>query len=81
MKGSIGHLIGAAGAVETVAAFLSIRENLVPPTANHESTDPDMRIDVVAGAPRKVASAPVVSNSFGFGGHNASLVLTPAGDS
>ena len=77
VKGSIGHLIGAAGAVETVASFLAIREGVVPPTANHERADPEMSIDVVAGAPRQVAPAPVVSNSFGFGGHNASLVLAP----
>ncbi|HWC10347.1 MAG TPA: beta-ketoacyl-ACP synthase II [Acidimicrobiales bacterium] len=81
VKGSIGHLIGAAGAVETVASFLAIREGVVPPTANHERSDPDMAIDVVAGSPRDVQPAPVVSNSFGFGGHNASLVLAPAGDS
>ncbi len=78
VKGSIGHLIGAAGAVETVAALLSIRDGVVPPTANHERTDPEMDIDVVAGAPREIGAAPVVSNSFGFGGHNASLVLAPA---
>jgi 3-oxoacyl-[acyl-carrier-protein] synthase II len=81
VKGSIGHLIGAAGAVETVASFLAIRDGVVPPTANHERTDPEMAIDVVAGAPRQMKPAPVVSNSFGFGGHNASLVLAPAGDS
>jgi 3-oxoacyl-[acyl-carrier-protein] synthase II len=52
---------------------------LVPPTANHDQTDPAITIDVVAGQPRAVASAPVISNSFGFGGHNATLVLLPAG--
>jgi 3-oxoacyl-[acyl-carrier-protein] synthase II len=78
VKGSIGHLIGAAGAVETVTSLLAIRDGVVPPTANHERTDPEMSIDVVAGAPRQVGPAPVVSNSFGFGGHNASLVLAPA---
>jgi 3-oxoacyl-[acyl-carrier-protein] synthase II len=76
-KGSIGHLIAAAGAVEAVAAMLSMRDGLVPPTANHERAEPELAIDVVAGEPRKLAAAPVVSNSFGFGGHNASLVLKP----
>ena len=76
-KGSIGHLIAAAGAVEAVAAMLSLRDGLVPPTANHERAEPELAIDVVAGEPRKLAAAPVVSNSFGFGGHNASLVLKP----
>ena len=77
IKGSVGHLIGAAGAVEAVAAFLALRDGVVSPTANHDRTDPDLAIDVVAGAPREVAPGPVVSNSFGFGGHNASLVLAP----
>jgi len=76
-KGSIGHLIAAAGAVEAVAAMLSLRDELVPPTTNHERAEPELAIDVVAGEPRKLAAAPVVSNSFGFGGHNASLVLKP----
>jgi 3-oxoacyl-[acyl-carrier-protein] synthase II len=77
-KGSTGHLIGAAGAAEAVASVLAIRDGLVPPTANHEHTDPELGIDVVAGEPRKLAAAPVVSNSFGFGGHNATLVIAPA---
>jgi 3-oxoacyl-[acyl-carrier-protein] synthase II len=76
-KGSIGHLIGAAGAIEAVASLLALRHGAVPPTANHDRTDPELAIDVVAGEPRPLAPAPVVSNSFGFGGHNATLVLTP----
>jgi 3-oxoacyl-[acyl-carrier-protein] synthase II len=74
-KGVIGHLIAAAGAVEAVASMLSMRDGVIPPTANHDRTE--LAIDVVTGEPRKLAAAPVVSNSFGFGGHNASLVLTP----
>jgi len=77
-KGVIGHLIAAAGAVEAVASMLAMRDGLVPPTANHQRAEPELGIDVVAGEPRPVPAAPVVSNSFGFGGHNASLVLTPA---
>jgi len=76
-KGSIGHLIAAAGAVEAVAAMLTLRDEVIPPTVNHERAEPELAIDVVAGECRKLAAAPVVSNSFGFGGHNASLVLTP----
>jgi 3-oxoacyl-[acyl-carrier-protein] synthase II len=76
-KGVIGHLIAAAGAVEAVASMLSMRDGLVPPTANHQRAEPELAIDVVAGEPRTLGPAPVVSNSFGFGGHNASLVLTP----
>jgi 3-oxoacyl-[acyl-carrier-protein] synthase II len=76
-KGVIGHLIAAAGAVEAVASMLSMRDGLIPPTANHERSEPELAIDIVHGEARKLAAAPVVSNSFGFGGHNASLVLTP----
>ena len=76
-KGVTGHLIGAAGAVEAVASFLAMRAGLVPPTANHERTEDELAIDVVHGEPRKLPAAPVVSNSFGFGGHNATLVLVP----
>ena len=78
-KGSIGHLIAAAGAVEAVASMLSLRDGVIPPTVNHERSDPELAIDVVAGSPRELVAAPVVSNSFGFGGHHASLVLTPPG--
>jgi len=73
-KGVTGHLIGAAGAVEAVASLLSARDGKVPPTANHERTDPGITVDVVHGPPRDVRG-PVLSNSFGFGGHNATLVL------
>jgi 3-oxoacyl-[acyl-carrier-protein] synthase II len=79
-KGSLGHLIAAAGAVEAVASLLALRDGVVPPTANHGATEPDLAIDVVAGEPRPLPPKPVVSNSFGFGGHNASLVLIPAGE-
>ena len=76
-KGVTGHLIAAAGAVEAVASLLATRDGLAPPTANHEQTDPDVTIDVIAGSPRELRG-PVLSNSFGFGGHNATLVLGPA---
>jgi 3-oxoacyl-[acyl-carrier-protein] synthase II len=77
-KGVTGHLIGAAGAVEAVAALLSVRDGIVPPTANLERVGDDIELDVVAGTPREVGAKPAISNSFGFGGHNASLVLTAA---
>jgi 3-oxoacyl-[acyl-carrier-protein] synthase II len=76
-KGVIGHLIGAAGAVELIATVLAMRDAVVPPTANHEQLEPGMEIDVVHGAPRVIASGPALSNSFGFGGHNACLVVAP----
>jgi 3-oxoacyl-[acyl-carrier-protein] synthase II len=77
-KGTIGHLVSASGAVEAVASLLAMRAETVPPTANLESQDPEIEIDVVAGRPRTGRGGPVLSNSFGFGGHNAALVLTPA---
>ena len=77
VKGSTGHLIGAAGAVEAIASFLAMAEGHVFPTTNHLEADPALSIDVVHGTPRAVAAAPAISNSFGFGGHNASLVLVP----
>jgi 3-oxoacyl-[acyl-carrier-protein] synthase II len=77
IKGATGHSFGAGGAVEAVAAALTIRERVVPPTAGLENQDPAVDLDL----PRRPASwvpGPVLSNSFGFGGHNGSLVLTPA---
>ncbi|MFJ8077179.1 beta-ketoacyl-[acyl-carrier-protein] synthase family protein [Streptomyces sp. NPDC096176] len=76
-KGVIGHLIGAAGAVELIAATLAMRAREVPPTANHQRLEPGLDIDVVHSSPRTIASGPALSNSFGFGGHNASLVVVP----
>lgn len=77
-KSVIGHLIGAAGAVEMIAAVQAMRAGEVPPTANHERLEPGMDIDVVHSRPRPVPPGPALSNSFGFGGHNASLVVVPA---
>ncbi|HEY7105154.1 MAG TPA: beta-ketoacyl-ACP synthase II [Acidimicrobiia bacterium] len=77
-KGVTGHMIGAAGAAEAAIATLSMREGLVPPTANLERIGDDIELDVVGGAPRAIPRAPALSNSFGFGGHNATLILAPA---
>ena len=73
-KGVTGHLIGAAGAAEAVASILAAAAGEAPPTANYERPDPAVAVEVVAGTPRPV-SGPVLSNSFGFGGHNATLVV------
>ena len=77
-KGVTGHMIGAAGAVEAVIALLSLRDGIVPPTANLERIGDEIDLDIVFGEPRSIAPAPVLSNSFGFGGHNATLILAPA---
>lgn len=77
IKGVTGHLIGAAGAAEAVVTVLSVRDGEVPPTANLDQIGDDIDVDVISGSPRNVGSRPAISNSFGFGGHNASLVFRP----
>ena len=78
-KGVFGHMIAGAGAAEAIVALCSIRDGIVPATANLEHLGDDIGLDVVAGSPRQVGSGPALSNSFGFGGHNATLVLTATG--
>lgn len=78
VKGVTGHLLGAAGAVEAAAAVLTIGAGAVPPTGGTTTPDPALGLDVVHGAPRPWAPGPALSTSFGFGGHNGCLVLTPA---
>lgn len=77
-KGSLGHLLGAAGAVEAIATILAVREGLVPPTANLSDLDEKVELDVVAGEARKVTLDAAINDSFGFGGHNVALAVTPA---
>ena len=76
-KGVTGHALGAAGALEAAAVVLSMRHRLIPPTAN--TTKVDLGIDVVMGEPRAWEPGPTMSNNFGFGGHNGSIILSPAG--
>jgi len=77
-KGITGHGLGACGAIEAVAVLLSMQHGLIPPTSGYEQPDPDIHLDIVAGVARPWDPAPVLSNSFGFGGHNGCLVLSPA---
>ncbi|WP_327677536.1 beta-ketoacyl-[acyl-carrier-protein] synthase family protein [Kitasatospora sp. NBC_00458] len=77
-KSMTGHLFGAAGALGALAAVLALRDGVVPATLNLEVQDPAVGLDVVAGAPRRGPLTAALTNSFGFGGHNASLVFTPA---
>ncbi len=74
-KSAIGHLLGAAGGVEAVATVLALRDGVVAPTQNLERLDPACDLDVVTGSARKLLLRAAVSNSFGFGGHNAALVF------
>lgn len=76
-KSVMGHAIGAAGAIEAVVSVLTLHELVMHPTINLDVQDPRCEIDVVR-APRPVAPGAVQSNSFAFGGHNASLVFTPS---
>lgn len=78
-KGITGHALGAAGAIEAVAVVLSMDKGLIPPTAGYATPDPDMPVmNLVTGAPAPWEPGISMSNSFGFGGHNGSVVLAPA---
>jgi len=77
-KSSLGHLLGAAGAVESIACVLAIRDDVVPPTLNLDNVDPAVQLDIVTGAARKVQLSAAVNDSFGFGGHNVALVFAEA---
>jgi 3-oxoacyl-[acyl-carrier-protein] synthase II len=76
-KGVTGHGLAAAGAIEAVASVLTIEHGLIPPTYGCEELDPEIRLDVVTGEARPWKPGPVLSNSFGFGGHNGCLVFLP----
>ena len=74
-KSMIGHCLGAAGALEALASLLAIREQFVPPTATLEHADPECDLDYVPKSSRPGAPRTVLSNSYGFGGNNTSLIL------
>ncbi len=74
-KGATGHMLGAAGAVETAICAMAIEDGIVPPTLNLDEPDPQCDLDYVPHTARKMKVDAVVNNSFGFGGHNASVVL------
>jgi 3-oxoacyl-[acyl-carrier-protein] synthase II len=75
VKGAIGHCLGAAGAVEAAVTVLTLRDDVVPPTINFETPDPDCDLDCVPNEARRVPVRVALSNSFGFGGHNAVLAF------
>ena len=74
-KSVTGHLLGGAGAVEAVASIMAMNTGIIPPTINYEVPDPECDLDYVPNQPRPAEVAWVMSNSFGFGGHNVSLVF------
>jgi len=75
-KSMTGHLLGASGAVEAVFSTLVLQNDIIPPTINYTTPDPICDLDYVPNTPRKVVVDHVMSNSFGFGGHNATLVVS-----
>ena len=74
-KSMIGHLLGAAGAVEAIATLLTINRGIIHPTINYENPDPDCDLDYVPNTARRKDVRIAISNGFGFGGHNAVVVL------
>jgi 3-oxoacyl-[acyl-carrier-protein] synthase II len=74
-KGATGHMLGAAGAVETAICVKAIEQQVAPPTINLEKPDPECDLDYVPHKPREMKINAVINNSFGFGGHNASLIV------
>ena len=79
-KSMTGHLLGGAGAVESIFTVLALRDRLVPPTANLHNLDPEIHLDIVAGAPRPLPAGDIaaLNNSFGFGGHDVALIFRSA---
>jgi 3-oxoacyl-[acyl-carrier-protein] synthase II len=74
-KSQLGHLLGASGGVELIACVMALRTGLIPPTINLDTPDPDCDLDYVPNTAREARVNHIMSNSFGFGGHNASLLI------
>jgi 3-oxoacyl-[acyl-carrier-protein] synthase II len=75
-KSMTGHLLGAAGAAESIVCLLAMRDGVVPPTINYETPDPECDLDYVPNQARRAAVGTAMTNSFGFGGHNVTLIYT-----
>ena len=75
-KSMTGHLLGASGAVEAAVCAMTLQQSILLPTINYETPDPDCDLDYVPNTPRPLKVEHVMSNSFGFGGHNATLILS-----
>ncbi len=79
-KSMTGHLLGASGAIESIACVMAVHTNKIPPTINYENPDPECDLDYVPNRARKKTVNVAVNNSFGFGGHNATLILKKVTD-
>ena len=74
-KGNTGHLLGAAGATEAIFSVMAIEDGIVPPTINYKEKDEECDLNIVPNEPIKKNVKVVMSNSLGFGGHNASIII------
>ncbi len=74
-KSMTGHMLGAAGGIELIACIMAIRDQVIPPTINVENQDPECDLDIVPNTARDISLTTALSNSFGFGGHNASVLI------
>jgi 3-oxoacyl-[acyl-carrier-protein] synthase II len=76
-KSMTGHLLGASGAIESIAAILALNQHFIPPTINHFTNDPDIdsRLNLTFNAAQEKTVEVVLSNTFGFGGHNACVIF------
>ena len=74
-KSMTGHLLGAAGGIECVATALTVANDMMPPTINYDTPDPELDLDYVPNQARAKVVRVALSNSFGFGGHNATLLI------
>jgi len=75
-KSTTGHLFGAAGALEAIFCVQALRDGILPPTINYQSPDPACDLDYIPNTARRATVRHILSNSFGFGGHNACLVIS-----
>lgn len=75
-KSMTGHLLGASGALEAMICVMTLQKNIIPATINYETPDPECDLDYVPNQPRQVQLEHIMSNSFGFGGHNATLIIS-----
>ena len=75
IKGATGHMMAAAGIVELIASLKCIREGVIPPTINYENPDPECNLNYVPNEAQRISVKTVLSNSFGFGGQNSSIVI------
>lgn len=74
-KSMTGHLLGATGGIETIASAFALRDQILPPTINLENPDPECDLDYVPNQARKSEVQVALTNTFGFGGHNATIIL------